>query len=331
MKKVVFCTTVCTVLLISIQAQDTAANKSLADTSATTTKIKEWTKSISLNAALSQIGNSNWMSTGGDEFTLSGIFSIHAFANRQWGRRSWHNTLDVNYGLVNTSTLGLRKINDRLDIISKYTWRPKKWNKAWVGMLGQLRSQLASGYQYNYFGTTEKRRNSGFFAPAYIVVTPGIDWRPNNWFSMFSSPLAVRWTVVSNGPYSYLAQGGIFNDKIETPLAKFYGINPASPNRGEVGTFVTLTAKKEVLKNVDYYGKFDFYFSYIRNNNNVSGRNRPDIFWTNQFRFKINKFLNVSYALDMLYDDDIANPNKPAQALGLQVLSTFGIGLSTRL
>jgi hypothetical protein len=316
----IFSTLFFTILLIQLHAQDAATNGIKTD-SATTPVQKQWTKSISFNTALTQIGNSNWMSVSGDEFSLSGTFS----------RRNWQNTLDATYGIMNTSSLGLRKVNDRLDLISKYTWRPKKWNKAWVGMLGQLRSQLASGYQYNYFGTTEKRRISGFFAPAYIVITPGINWRPNNWFSLFSSPLAVRWTVVSNGPYSYLAQGGIFNDKVETPLAKFYGINPASPNRGEVGTFVTITAKKEVLKNVDYYGKFDFYFSYIRNNNNVSGRNRPDIFWTNQFRFKINKFLNVSYALDMLYDDDVANPNKPAQALGLQVLSTFGIGLNARL
>lgn len=325
------------VIVLLLQAQDVAL-KEIQTTAATTTKTdtaykpnkKGWVKGAYLNFGITQIGNSNWIAAGGDKFSLSAALSFNAFASRKWGRNTWDNIVDINYGLVNTTSLGVRKVNDRLDFLTKYGYQPKRWNKVSYSFLGQLRSQLSSGYQYDYFGTTTKRRNSGFFAPAYIIVAPGVDWKPNVWFSLFGSPAAARWTIVSNAPYSYAGQGGIFNGNTETPLATLYGVNPATQNRGEFGTFITATIKKDVLKNVAYFSKLDFYFSYIRNKRNVNGRNRPDLFWTNQFKFKVNKFINVNYTLDMLYDDDVLNPAKPNTALGLQVLSTFGIGFAAK-
>ena len=283
-----------------------------------------WIKGGLISLNVTQIGNSNWIAAGGDDFSLSMAGSINLFANKTWNRNTWENVLDINYGLVNTTTLGVRKINDRLDFISKYGYKPKKWNKINLSLLGQLRSQLTSGYQYDYLGTTEKRRNAGFFAPAYIIISPGIDWKPTSWFSLFGSPLSARWTIVTNAPYSYAAQGGIFNGQQETALATLYGVDPAKEHKGEFGAFVTATVKKDVLKNVSYYSKADLYTNYLKNVSNI------DVFWTSQFKVQLYKWLNVSYSLDMLYDDDVRNPENPARALGLQVLSTFGLGFAAK-
>lgn len=283
-----------------------------------------WAKGGAIGLNVTQIGNSNWIAAGGDDFSLSLTGTLNAFANKKWGRNSWDNMLDINYGLINTTTLGVRKVNDRLDFISKYGYQLKQWKNINLSLLGQLRSQITSGYQYDYLGTKDKRRNSGFFAPAYIIIAPGIDWKPKDWLSVFASPASVRWTVISNGPYSYLAQGGIFNGQQETALATLYGVDPAKANRGEVGAFITAIVKKEIVKNVAYYGKLDLYSNYLENAKNV------DVFWTNQFKFRIYKWINVSYSLDMLYDDDVKNPVNPAHALGLQVLSTFGVGFATK-
>lgn len=283
-----------------------------------------WIKGGLISFNLTQIGNSNWIAAGGDDFSLSAAGSLNVFANKTWGRKTWENVFDINYGLVNTTTLGVRKMNDRLDFLSKYGYKPKKWSKVNLSLLSQLRSQLTSGYAYDYLGTTEKRRNSGFFAPAYIIISPGVDWKPNNWFSLFASPLAARWTIVTNGPYSYAAQGGIFNGQQETALATLYGVDPAKENKGEFGAFVTATVKKDLLKNVSYYSKLDLYANYLKNISNV------DVFWTNQFKVKLYKWFNLTYSLDMLYDDDVRNPKRPISALGLQVLSTFGIGFAAK-
>lgn len=313
-------------------AQD-ATVKALKNTASTVIKTdtslkrnqRGWAKGGLFSLNLTQIGNSNWIAAGGDKFSLSLATSLNIFADRLWGRNTWNNVLDINYALVNTTTLGVRKVNDRLDFTSKYGYTPKKWKNLSISSLAQLRSQLTSGYQYDYFGTTAKRRNSGFFAPAYITLAPvGIDWHPNGFFTLFGSPVVARWVIASNGPYSYASQGGVFNGNVETPLATLYGVDPAHPNRGEFGAFITATFKKAIMKNIDYYSKLDLYSNYLKKAQNV------DVFWTNQIKMKVNKWIQVSYSLDMLYDDDVKNPKTPANALGLQVLSTLGVGFAAK-
>lgn len=279
---------------------------------------------ISIN--LAQVSNSNWIASGGDKFSMTVASSFNLYANRKWKRNTWENALDVQYGIVNTTTLGLRKVNDRLDFISKYGYLPAKWKKVSISSLVQLRSQLANGFEYDYMGTTTKRRNSGFFAPAYITLAPvGLDWKPNSWFSLFGSPAVARWTIASNDPYSYASPTGNFNGKRETPLATLYGVDTLHPVRGEFGAFVTATFKKDIMKNVNYYSKLDLYSNYLKNPQNV------DVFWTNQFKLKVNKWIQVSYTIDMLYDDDVKNPVRPTRANGLQLLSTLGVGFAAKL
>ncbi len=288
-----------------------------------------WRKGGSISINLTQVGNSNWIAAGGDKFSMSTAASLNAFASKTWGRKTWDNILDINYGLVNTTTLGVRKINDRIDFLTKLTYQPKKWKKFGLASLAQFRSQLTDGFEYDYYGSGAKRRNSGFFAPAYITVVPvGVSWTPNSWFSAFASPLSARWTIVSNAPYSYAAQGGIFEGNIETPLAKIYGVDPVKEHRGEFGFFLTASARKDIMKNVSYYGKIDLYSDYIKEPSNV------DMFMTNQFKMKVNRFISVSYNLDLLYDDDIkqkqANPFVKSNSVGLQLLSTLGVGFNAK-
>lgn len=294
----------------------------------TTVKLSKggWRRGGLFSISLTQISNSNWIAAGGDKFSLSFASSLNVFANKKWGRSSWNNVLDLNYAMVNTTSLGLRKVNDRIDLLSKYSYTPKKWKNVSVSSLLQFRSQIANGYQYDYFGTQTKRRNSAFFAPAYITLAPiGIDWTPTSWFSLFGSPVVGRYTVASNGPYSFASPGGIFNGNAETPLARLYGLAPEAPDRGEFGAFLTATLKKDILPNVKYYSKMDLYSNYLKEAQNV------DLFWTNQIRMKVNKWIQVSYTLDMLYDDDVKNPVAPTRALGLQVLSTLGVGFAAKL
>jgi len=308
----------------TIREIQSSASKEIKNDTAQKTGKHGWIKGGLVGFSLTQVGNNNWMTAGGDDFSLSVAGSLNAFANKTWNRNTWENVLDINYALVNTTTLGARKLNDRLDFLTKYGYKPKQWNKINLSLLGQLRSQLTSGYQYDYMGTTEKRRNSGFFAPAYIIISPGVDWKPNSWFSLFTSPLSLRWIIVTNEPYSYAAQGGIFNGQQETPLATLYGVDPAKEHKGEFGAFATAIVKKELVKNVYYYSKLDLYANYLYNISNV------DVFWTNQFKVRLYKWFNISYTLDMLYDDDVRNPEHPTSALGLQVLSTFGIGFAAK-
>ena len=328
--KRLFCIIISFVIFNIITAQD-ATVKELKDATTSSATIdtskkankKGWTTGGFLNVNLSQVSNSNWIASGGDEFSLALGGSLNLFAKREWKRNTWENVLDMKYGLVNTTTLGYRKVNDRIDFISKYGYMPNTWKKVSISALIQFRSQIANGFEYDYFGTDTKRRNSGFFAPAYITFAPiGFDWKPNSWFSLFGSPVVGRWTIASNDPYSYASPTGYFNGNKETPLATLYGVDTIRKVRGEFGAFITATMSKDIMKNVHYYSKLDLYSNYLNNPQNV------DLFWTNQFKMKVNKWIQVTYTLDMLYDDDVKNPNRPDRPLGLQLLSTLGVGFA---
>ena len=297
-----------------------------------TTRKDGWLKGAVISLSATQISNSDWLAAGGDQFSLTAAASLNAFASKRWNRITWDNNLDINYGIVNTSTLGVRKVNDRFDYVTKWGYEPKKWKNVKISVLGQLRSQLTDGYDYAYLGSTTKRRNSGFFAPAYVVLAPGIDWTPAPWLSVFASPAATRWTIVSNDPYSYVTSNGEFPDPNnpgnyirETPLATLYGVDTTKGVKTEFGAFVTISMRKDIFKNVKYIGRVDLYTDYLGNAANVS------VLSTNQFLLKVNKWLQVTYEIDFLDDDNIKNPNRPTHAEGLQVLSTLGIGFAAKL
>ena len=284
-----------------------------------------WIMGANCSVSLTQVSNSNWIAAGGDKFSISSAASVNAYASKRWGKKSWDNLLDVNYGLLNTTSLGTRKINDRLDFTSKFGYQPTQWKNARLSIFAQLRSQLTSGYEYDYLGTTSKRRNSGFFAPAYITLAPGIDWTPTPWLTVFASPAATRWTIASNNAYSFASPSGIFNGKRETPLATLYGVDTLKKVRTEFGGTISVSVRKEIMKNITYNSKLDLYSNYLKNAANI------DVFWTNQFKLKVNKYIQVSYALDLLYDDDVKNPLAPTRALGLQTLSTLGVGFALKM
>ncbi|OYY07740.1 MAG: hypothetical protein B7Y66_12155, partial [Sphingobacteriia bacterium 35-36-14] len=51
-----------------------------------------------------------------------------------------------------------------------------------------------------------------------------------------------------------------------------------------------------------------------------------DLFMTNLFSFKINKFFSATYSLDLIYDDDVRLFGPSKNAPGLQTKSLIGIG-----
>jgi hypothetical protein len=75
-----------------------------------------------------------------------------------------------------------------------------------------------------------------------------------------------------------------------------------------------------IAKNISYKGRLDLFSNYGNKPQNV------DIFMTNLFSFKINKFFSATYSLDMIYDDDIRLFGADKTSPGLQLKSLIGIG-----
>jgi hypothetical protein len=346
MKKPLLLTASGILLCIALYAQDGSlkdmkaqGQKSLAEDTA---HKSGWKMGGVFSLNVGQGSSNNW-AAGAEKFSFSLASYLSVFANYKSGKFTWDNTLDLGYAVVNTTSQGSRKTDDKIDLYSKAGHALT--DKLSLSGVVNFRSQFYDGFDYNYRGKGYRRRVSGLFAPAYLVIAPGLDWHPVSYFNVFFSPISSRFVFVTNDPRSYYypngdpgAEGGGF----EAPLSTFYGVDPNRKVRVEAGAYASVNFNKEIFKNVTYKSRLDLYANYLKSYRftptgpdqlNVEKiKSKPqnvDVFWTNLIVMKVNKFLNVTYNLDLIYDDDVRQfgPNKTSAATQFRSLLAVGFSL----
>ncbi|MEO6288662.1 MAG: DUF3078 domain-containing protein [Ginsengibacter sp.] len=266
---------------------------------------KIWHSGGVFNLNIGQGSQSNW-AAGGDDFSLSIASYLGFYAFYKKDKYSWDNTIDFNYGLVNTSSLGTRKYDDRIDLLSKVGYALS--SKVNAAALFNFHSQFSKGYNYNSDGTKEILSN--FLAPAYILLSIGLDYKPAEGLSIFVSPITSRWIIVTDDTLS--AKGA-------------YGVTPGKKAKNEIGAFASVTYIRDLSKIIAYNGRLDLFSNYGHNPQNV------DVMMNNMFTAKLSKLLNASLGLNLIYDDDVKlfGPTKDSPAL--QLKSMIAVGLSVKL
>ena len=256
---------------------------------------------FSLN--LTQGSLSNW-AAGGDDYSLSLNSYLNLFSFYKKGKNSWDNTLDLNFGYLKTTTLGSRKNDDRIDLLSKYGHSiSKKWN---VSTLFNFRTQFADGYTYP---GNVKTFSSTFLSPAYVLLSLGFDFKPNSEFSLFLSPVTARWVIVKDDTLSAKGQ---------------YGVPAGENSKTEFGAFASANYIKELSKTISYRGRLDLFSNYRNNPQNI------DVFMTNVFAVKLAKVLSATWNVDFIYDDDVKLFGKNGTSPALQIKSLIGVGLQVK-
>lgn len=286
------------------------------DATTDTTDIWDFGGTGTLN--FSQVSLNNWAAGGQNSLSVLGI--ANAFANYAHGKNTWNNSLDLTYGLVKLEGRRMQKSDDKLDLNLKYGYRA---SEHWFYTTQiNLKTQLTPTYT-----VTRDTLISDFFAPAYILTSLGMDYKPNNKLSVFLSPFTGKFTVVKN---QFLADRGAFGvasaeKDVEGNLIPGTGEH----FRKEFGGYVNVRYKNEIVQNVTLQSKLDLFTNYLRNPQNV------DVAWENLVNFKVNKYIAASLFVHIIYDDDIAvsvdrNDDGKVDGRGprMQIKQTLGIGLS---
>ena len=256
-----------------------------------------WKKSGTLIFNLNQGALSNWVA-GGEQnvFGINGL--LNYTINYKKGKNAWDNLFDLALGFQNaTSFKKFRKIDDRIDITSKYGRQiSSKW---YWGLLINFNSQSLPGYDYSSDSVT---KISNFLSPGKILLSPGFDYKPNENFSFFISPFTIRWMLKNDMDF--------FNEY------KF-GVDSAKKANTEIGAYTTLKYTKAITTWATYTGRLDFFSNYKRNPQNV------DLLMNNLLTMKFTKNLATTLSLDLIYDDDVLKR--------LQLKEILGIGLVLKL
>lgn len=265
MKKILLSLTTA-ILAITLQAQDAEIQDTLWRFSGTT----------SLN--LSQLSLTNW-AAGGDN-SLSGNALINLSANYAKEKTSWENTLTLGFGLIKQGDDPTRKSDDQIDLASKLGIKASdKW--LYTGLLG-FRTQFAEGYDNP--GEVDRLTISNFMAPGYLNFSLGMDYKPSDGFSLFLAPLASKFTFVLDD---------------ELSAAGSFGLDSLQTARAEMGAYIKVAFKKEILKNVTLDTKIDLFSNYLDN------PQRIDVNWDMLLTFKVNEYLSASLLTQLIYDYDI--------------------------
>ncbi len=261
-----------------------------------------WKVTGQASVNFSQVSFSNWI--GGGKNSVSGVGLFDMSANYRKNKIQWENTLKTGYGLMKEGENEVVKTDDKLELNSKLGVETNNEHLLYSAFVNFL-TQFADGYKYP--NTTDKI--SGLFAPAYLTLATGIDYKPSEMFSLFVSPVSGKFTFVTD---EKLSEEGAF------------GVEEGKKARAEMGATVKSEFKTPVMKNVNLSTTLSLFSNYFNEPQNI------DVNWDVAVNMKINDYLSANLLTNLVYDHDILIPldNQGNTGRRVQLKQLFGVGLS---
>ncbi|MDX2133168.1 MAG: DUF3078 domain-containing protein [Saprospiraceae bacterium] len=238
---------------------------------------------------------------GTSRFGIGGLISL--FANRKAAKSFWDNQLSLQLGmqeLGRTSTTqpkGFQKSIDILRLQSRYGYeisRDGKWFAA-ADLFAQ--SQLLSTYASNYLEPVdaEDRVVSKFFSPVWMTFSPGINYKPNAYWSFFYSPVGVQYILVSDDAIA--ATGVHGNDVTRDPDGRI--IEYENDFLGLGSELKVAYARKFWEDRLMATSNLRLYSNYLNEPQNI------DILFTNNLDIRLFKGLSLGLVFEYFYDHDV--------------------------
>jgi len=246
-----------------------------------------WKKGGIISLNFTQVSLSNWAAGGQNSIAGMGLFNY--FANYKKGDDSWDNNIDLAYGLTQNGNDKPIKSEDKIDLATKYGRLAFK-NWYYSALLG-FRSQFSEGFNY----PNDSDKISNFLAPAYFTIALGMDYKPNDNFSLLMAPITGRIIVVNDDD---LADEGAFGvDPAEYDLLGVK-VKDGENIRYEFGTLIKAVYKKDILENVNFQTKLELFCNYLEDPQNV------DVNWEILIAMKVNKYITANLSTQLIYDDN---------------------------
>lgn len=265
--------------------------------------IKPWKFNGVTTINFSQVSLTNWAAGGENSYAFNGLLNVSA--NYSKNKNDWSNILDIGYGIQKQGDQDYKKTDDHIEFLSKYGRKISK--SLFMSALLNFKTQFNEGMKYE---EDTSYVISKAFAPAYLQLALGIEYKPNETFYAMISPVTGKLTMVLDDTLS--ARGA-------------FGVDPGNNTRMELGGSVAIGVKKEIMKNVTFNSTLGLFTNYIENPQNI------DVDWKVMINMKINNYLSANLNTQLLYDDNIASIDDETGESGgakVQFKEIFGVGLT---
>lgn len=287
------------IIQVSVFAQVTEGEKKLRTQETDT--LDGWKKGGIITVNLNQTSLTNWAAGGQNSISTNGILAL--FANNKKGNGLWENAMDIGYGVINQGHEKLwKKTDDKIELSSKYGQKAfKNW---YYALLLNLKTQMTPGYNY----PNDSVIISNLFAPAYLITALGLDYKPNDKFSLFIAPVTSRIIFVNDDSLS---------------AAGAFGVEKGKKIKSEFGGYMRMAYKQNLMENVSLQTKLDLFSNYLEEPQNI------DVNWEVLLSMKVNKFISATLSTMLIYDDNtIIQVDETHAGPRTQFKEVLGVGFS---
>lgn len=327
-----------------VQTQAAAAAAAKDDLKKVDTGEKLWKVSgvTGLNAAAT--GMVNW-AAGGNNNVNGVIYGRVRFLYHK-DKLAWDTNFDAEFGetYIDQEKDKLQKSSDKIKLNSKLGYEfAKHW---YATALVGFNTQFALGRSYE--GKDDLNPViSKFMAPAYTDVSVGIDWKPNDIFSVYVSPVAGRFTTVSvskalNDKY---AQGGVGLDQVLKEKYAVWKYNDDNTKNFDMSTRAELGLSLKGAVNYSYkdmkltstlglYSPYAWDKTIVPETGRYRDNNRRfgnfDVDWDVALAYQFMKCLQVTFSTSLKYYNGVMiadkDGNNPTERVQFKTILGVGVG-----
>lgn len=314
---------ICIILLLFVQvvyvtfAQDDEAKKAAEAAMATKVpsvdltkdSVKYWkfTGMFGLNASETQFWN--WVAGGNNN--LTSVIYANITLSYKKKKLAWDSNLDTELGELYSSDLNprWRKSNDKLNMMTKFGYKlAKSW---YLSVLGGFKSQYAAGYEYANNDAGDKKKISDWASPSYTDLSIGMNFLPNDIFTVFVSPVAGRLTFCR-----------------DSLLRANYGVPVDHAAHAALGLSIKAGVNYTKIKHLKIISTLSMFSPYT--SQEIQKFGNFDVDWDVAVSYQFFKVLNVSLMTSLKYYDQvlIADPKEPTHLHpNIQFKEVIGVGV----
>ncbi|MES2764036.1 MAG: DUF3078 domain-containing protein [Bacteroidota bacterium] len=281
--------------------------------------IKNWKFGGVISFNGQQVALSNWAAGGTNSISFGGIFSVYARYKK--GKTTWDNSVDLGYGVIKQGgNKDYWKTDDKIQLTSKYGRQAfKKW---YYTALGDFKTQFTDGYNY----PNDSMYISRFMAPAYGIAAIGLDYKPNDKFSLFIAPVTCKFTFVNDDSLARYGAYGV-QKEIRDPYNGGAIVQNYKTHREEFGAYLKLQYQNKVMDNVTFQTMLELFSNYLNHPENI------DVNWTTLTTLKVNRFISATLTTQLIYDHDImllrnTGDKKGTTGPDVQFKQVLGVGFT---
>lgn len=236
---------------------------------------------------------------GGEDFFSALLLNDYTISYDK-NKASWENTFNYKLGGTQQGSgkFNQRKTEDNFEFNSKFGYEISNKNLFFSNVVN-FKTQFIQGYEYP--DEDSRVEISEFLNPAYLVVATGFEYKYKKMLSILVSPISGKATIVT-----------------DTLFSQTYGLDAGETFRAEMGAYIKINFKKEIMKNVRLQSSFEVFNNYFEDPYTL--KSNTDMDWQTTINFKVNEYIKAVLFAHLMWNSEVIQR--------VQIKETLGIGVS---